>query len=36
MFLPSMLEPESIWGLLKYAAFAELLKEKKYPICRIP
>jgi hypothetical protein len=36
MFLPTMLEPESIWGLLKYDAFAPLLKEKKYPICRIP
>jgi hypothetical protein len=35
MFLPTMLEPESIWGILKYEAFATLLKEKKYPICRI-
>jgi hypothetical protein len=35
MFLPTTLEPESMWGILKYDAFAPLLKEKRYPICRL-
>ena len=36
VFLPTMLEPESMWGLTKYAQFADLLKSKRYPIYRIP
>jgi hypothetical protein len=36
MFLPTMLEPESMWGLTKYSAFSGLLRQKRYPIFRIP
>ncbi|MBP1691261.1 MAG: putative carboxypeptidase, partial [Bacteroidetes bacterium] len=36
VFLPTMLEPESMWGLTKYVQFADLLKSKRYPIYRIP
>ncbi len=36
MVLPTVLEPESMWGILKYEIFAPLLREKRYPICRIP
>ena len=35
MFLPTVLEPESMWGILKYEKFAPLLKKGQYPICRI-
>jgi hypothetical protein len=36
MFLPTALEPASMWGLAKYDAFAGLMREKRYPIYRIP
>lgn len=36
MFLPTALEPVSMWGLTKYEPFADLLKQKRYPIYRIP
>jgi hypothetical protein len=36
LFLASMLEPESLWGLVKYEKFGGLLKGRKFPIARIP
>jgi Zinc carboxypeptidase len=36
MFLPTLLEPESMWGLTKYSTFSGLLRQKRYPISRIP
>lgn len=36
MLLAIILEPESMWGLTKYGQFAYLLKEKQYPILRVP
>jgi hypothetical protein len=36
MFLPTALEPVSMWGLTKYEPFASLLRTKRYPISRIP
>lgn len=36
LFLPTLLEPESMWGVTKYAQFADLIKSRRYPIYRIP
>jgi hypothetical protein len=35
-FLAIVLEPESYWGLTKYEGFSYLLKQKQYPVLRIP
>ena len=35
-FLGILLEPESMWGLVKYPGFRSLLASKQYPIVRIP
>ena len=35
-FLGILLEPESMWGLVKYPEFQSLLKRGEYPIRRIP
>jgi hypothetical protein len=36
LLLGILLEPESMWGLVKYPAFRSLLQGKTYPILRIP
>jgi hypothetical protein len=36
LFLAVLLEPESMWGLVKYNGFSSLLQGKEYPILRIP
>jgi hypothetical protein len=36
LFLATVLEPESIWGLTKYPGFSWLLTGKRYPVVRIP
>ncbi len=36
LFLAVLLEPESMWGLVKYPGFGFLLKGTEYPILRIP
>jgi hypothetical protein len=36
LFLAVLLEPESMWGLVKYSGFSSLLQGKEYPILRIP
>jgi hypothetical protein len=36
MLLAIILEPESMWGLTKYGQFSYLLKEKQYPVMRMP
>jgi hypothetical protein len=36
LFLATLLEPESMWGLTKYPQFAWTLKDKWYPILRVP
>ncbi len=36
LFLATVLEPESQWGLTKYEGFSYLLKQKQYPVLRIP
>jgi hypothetical protein len=35
-FLGVLLEPESMWGLVKYRGFEFLLRGKEYPVLRIP
>lgn len=35
-FLAILLEPESMWGLVKYPAYNFLLQSKVYPILRLP
>lgn len=35
LFLPTVLEPASMWGLTKYEAYSWLLKTGRYPIFRI-
>ncbi len=36
LFLAVLLEPESMWGLVKYNGFSSLLQGREYPILRIP
>ena len=36
LFLSIFLEPESMWGIVKYPAFSFLMQSKEYPIMRIP
>jgi hypothetical protein len=36
LFLASVLEPESSWGIVKYREFEGILKRRVYPIYRIP
>jgi hypothetical protein len=36
LFLVTLLEPESMWGLVKYAGFEYLWRSKVYPISLIP
>ena len=36
LFVVTMLEPESMWGLTKYPAFDSLLRGPAYPVLRIP
>ena len=36
LFLAILLEPESMWGIVKYPAFNSLMQSKEYPILRIP
>ena len=36
LFLGILLEPESMWGLVKYDGFSSLLQGREYPILRIP
>jgi len=36
LFLAVLLEPESMWGLVKYPGFGFLLQGKEYPVFRIP
>jgi hypothetical protein len=36
LFLAILLEPESMWGLVKYPAYNFLLQSKVYPILRVP
>jgi hypothetical protein len=36
LFLAVLLEPESMWGLVKYTRFSSLLQGREYPILRIP
>ena len=36
LFLAVLLEPESMWGLVKYDGFSSLLEGKEYPILRLP
>ncbi|HTY57801.1 MAG TPA: M14 family zinc carboxypeptidase [Bacteroidota bacterium] len=36
LFLAVLLEPESMWGLVKYSGFSSLLEGKEYPILRLP
>ncbi len=36
LFLAVLLEPESMWGLVKYPGFGFLLQGKEYPVLRIP
>ena len=36
LFLGILLEPESMWGLVKYDGFKSLLGGREYPILRIP
>ncbi|HSQ74398.1 MAG TPA: M14 family zinc carboxypeptidase, partial [Bacteroidota bacterium] len=35
LFLPTVLEPASMWGLTKYESYSWLLKKGRYPIFRI-
>jgi len=36
LFLAILLEPNSMWGLVKYPGYESLLSRKTYPILRIP
>ena len=36
LLITILLEPESMWGLTKYDAFSFLLKQRQYPILRVP
>ena len=36
LFLASVLEPESSWGIVKYREFEGILKRRVYPVYRIP
>ena len=36
LFLAILLEPQSMWGLVKYPGYEYLLKENVFPILRIP
>lgn len=36
LFLAVLLEPESMWGIVKYPGFGYLMQSKEYPILRIP
>ena len=35
LFLATVLEPESVWGLAKYPRFGEIVRLGKYPLVRI-
>ncbi len=36
LFLATVLEPESSWGIVKYSEFGDILKRRVYPVYRLP